>query len=205
MIRRLFIIVAAAGGLLSPWGARAQTTEVAGVRFEQTLPVGGARLQLNGAGVRYKAIFKVYAAGLYLSTKATTSEAVLSATGPRYLQIVMLREIDANELGKLFTRGMEQNAPREDFSKSIAGIMRMSDIFSGRKKLFPGDSFAVEWSPGTGTIILINGKQAAEPIKEPEFYSSLMKIWLGNSPADAALKDALLGKSAKPAGSGGYN
>lgn len=205
MIRRSFIIAAAASGLLGPCIAHAQSTEVAGVKFEQSLQVGGTRLQLNGAGVRYKAIFKVYAAGLYLSAKAVTPEAVLAASGPRYLQIVMLREIDANELGKLFTRGMEQNAPREDFSKSIAGIMRMSDIFSSRKKLFPGDSFAVEWAPGTGTIILVNGKQAAEPIKEPEFYSSLMKIWLGNSPADAALKDALLGKAAKVPGGGGNN
>ena len=32
----------------------------------------------------------------------------------------------------------------------------------------------------------------SEPVKQPEFYASLMKIWLGHSPADAALKDALL-------------
>ena len=205
MIRRLFIIAAAVDSLLAPLSTRAQSTDVAGVKFDNTLQVGGAKLQLNGAGVRYKAIFKVYAAGLYLGAKATTPEAVLAAAGPRLLQIVMLREIDANELGKLFTKGMEQNAPREEFSKSIAGIMRMSDIFSSRKKLAAGESFAVEWVPGTGTVILVNGKQAAEPIKEPEFYTSLMKIWLGNSPADAALKDALLGKVAKVPGSVGYN
>ena len=34
-----------------------------------------------------------------------------------------------------------------------------------------------------------------EPVKEPEFFSALMRIWLGRSPADAMLKDALLGKS----------
>jgi hypothetical protein len=147
----------------------------------------------------------VYAAALYLGEKASTAEAVLATPGQKRLQIVMLREIDANELGKLFTKGMEQNAPREDFSKSIAGIMRMSDIFSSRKKLVAGESFAVEWVPGTGTVILVNGKPASEPIKEPEFYSSLMKIWLGKSPADADLKDALLGKVAKVPGSTGYN
>ena len=44
-------------------------------------------------------------------------------------------------------------------------------------------------------------KAAAEPIKEPEFYSSLMKIWLGNNPADGSLKEALLGVAKpKPAG-----
>ncbi len=191
--------------LFAPLSVLAQTTEVAGVRFENTLQVGNAKLQLNGAGVRYKAVFKVYAAGLYLSAKATTPEAVFAAPGPRLLQIVMLREIDGNELGKLFTKGMEQNVPREDFSKSIAGIMRMSEVFSTRKKLAAGESFAVEWVPGTGTVILVNGKPSGEPVKEPEFYTSLMKIWLGNSPADAGLKDALLGKPARSPGGGAYN
>ena len=205
MIRRCFMIAATLVALIAPISSHAQATDVAGVKFDSPMNVGTTKLQLNGAGVRYKAIFKVYAAGLYLTTKATTPEAVLAAPGPKLLQIVMLREIDANELGKLFTRGMEQNAPREEFSKSINGIMRMSDIFSSRKKLSAGDSFAVEWVPGTGTVILVNGKVASEPIKEPEFYSSLMKIWLGNAPADPGLKDALLGKAAKVPGSTSYN
>lgn len=207
MIRRTAITIAATAclaSLFAPLGARAQTTEVGGVKFDNTLQVGAAKLQLNGAGVRYKAVFKVYAAGLYLSTRATTPEAVLGAPGPRLLQIVMLRDIDGNELGKLFTKGMEQNAPREDFSKSINGIMRMSEVFSSRKKLLAGESFAVEWVPGSGTLILVNGKPSGEPVKEPEFYSSLMKIWLGQFPADASLKEALLGRG-KAAGGGGYN
>jgi hypothetical protein len=190
--------------LFTPIYARAQSTEVGGVRFENTLQVGGTKLQLNGAGVRYKTVFKVYAAGLYLSTKANTPESVFTAPGPRVLQIVMLRDIDGNELGKLFIKGMEQNAPREDFSKSINGIMRMSEVFSSRKKLVAGESFTIEWVPGAGTLILINGKASGEAVKEPEFYSSLMKIWLGHSPADASLKDALLGKG-KAAGIGPYN
>ena len=206
MIRRLFIIsVAAASGLLAPITAPAQAIDVAGVKFEPSVQVSGAKLQLNGAGVRYKAIFKVYAAGLYLSTKAATPEAALAAPGSKLLQIVMLREIDGNELGKLFTKGMEQNVAREDFSKSIPGIMRMSDVFSTRKKLAAGESFALEWVPGSGTIIIVNGKPSGEPIKEPEFYASLMKIWLGNSPADSMLKEALLGKAAKLPGSNANN
>jgi len=174
---------------------------VSGVKFEDTMDVKGAKVQLNGAGVRYKAIFKVYAAGLYLSSKAVTPEAVLAAPGPRLMKIVMLREIDANELGKLFTKGMEQNAPRDEFSKSISGIMQMSDIFSSRKSLKAGEWFAVEWVPGTGTVILVNGQATGQPIKEPEFYSALMKIWLGKAPADAGLKEALLGKAAATSGS----
>ena len=183
--------------------AQVATTEVGGVKFPNTVQLGGSRLQLNGAGIRHKVVFKVYAAALFLTEKAGTPEEVLAAPGPKRLQVTMLREIDANELGKLFTKGMEQNAPREEFSKSIAGIMRMSDIFSNRKRLLAGDSFTVDWLPGTGTVISVNGSPEGAPVKAPEFHSALMKIWLGKSPADAQLKEALLGRA--PPASPGYN
>lgn len=194
MIRKL--ILATAVSLAAAGSALADTTQVASVKYENTVQSGNSTLVLNGAGVRYKAVFKVYTAGLYLTRKASTPEAVLSAPGPKRMHIVMLREINASELGKLFTRGMEDNAPKDEFSKSVAGTLKMSEIFFRIKKLNAGDSFSVDWVPGVGTTIVVNGKPAAEPIKEPEFFSALVKIWLGQSPADANLKDALLGKPA---------
>lgn len=194
MIRNL--ITATVLSLSAATGAWADTTQVAGIKYENALQLGSSSLVLNGAGVRYKAVFKVYAAGLYLTRKAGTTEAVLGAPGPKRMHIVMLREINASELGKLFTRGMEDNAPKDEFSKSVAGTLKMSEIFFRIKKLNAGDSFSVDWVPGVGTTIVVNGKPAAEPIKEPEFFSALVKIWLGQSPADANLKDALLGKPA---------
>jgi hypothetical protein len=119
------------------------------------------------------------------------------------MHVVMLREIDANELGRLFTRGMQDNASREDFSKAIPGTLRMADIFSARKKLVAGDSFSVDWDPAIGTVVLVNGKAQGEPIREPEFFNALMRIWLGPSPADRLLKDALLGRPAQHPGSMG--
>lgn len=194
-MRKIFFTLALLANLgLSPLAGAQQVTDVAGVSFPNTLQVADRTLQLNGAGIRYKLVFKVYAAGLYLGQKATTPEAVLAETGPLEIRVVMLRDIDANELGKLFTKGMEQNAPRSEFSKSIPGIMEMADVFSTRRVLKQGESFALQWHPGVGTVIVVNGKPAGTPIKEPEFYSALMKIWLGKSPADSQLKEALLGK-----------
>ncbi len=199
MIRRLFVLAFTVVSLALPLASQAaDTIDVGGVKLDTTAQVGGAKLQLNGSGVRYKAIFKVYSAGLYLNTKATTPEQVLSNTGPRRMHIVMLREIDANELGKLFTKSMEQNASREEFSKIIPGVIKMGEIFAARKKLNAGDYFSIDYLPGQGTSIVVLGKPAADPIKEPEFFNALMKIWLGKTPADAQLKDALLGVAAKP-------
>lgn len=188
------LLLAAALGLAA-LGAAAQTTNVSGVKFDETIDLRGSKLQLNGAGVRYKAVFKVYAAGLYMTKKAGTPEEVFSTSGPKRMTITMLRDIDSAELGKLFSRGMEDNMDKASFSKLIPGVMRMSQLFSDCKKLNAGDTFTIDWVPGTGTLIGVKCSQTNEPFKEPEFYNALLRIWLGPNPADARLKDSLLGKA----------
>lgn len=186
----------AVGALVLATSAVAQPVTVADVKYEATSVVNGSTLQLNGAGVRYKAVFKVYTAGLYLEKKAATTADVASVRGPKRLSITMLREIDSTELGKLFSRGMEDNMDRAAFSKLIPGVLRMSQIFSEHKKLQAGDQFMIDWIPGTGTVIVVKGKPQGEPFREPEFFNALLGIWLGHAPADWKLKDALLGKPA---------
>ncbi len=187
----------AAGAVLclAAAGAMAQVT-VSGVKYDDTLDARGTRLQLNGAGIRYKAVFKVYTAGLYLPRKAGTPDEVLAVQGPKRMSITMLREIDSSELGKLFSRGMEDNMDKAAFSKLIPGVMRMSQIFTDHKKLNPGEVFTIDWIPGTGTVITVKGVAQGEPFKEPEFFNALLRIWLGPNPADYKLKEALLGKAA---------
>ena len=176
--------------------------EVSGVRYAPTAQVAGTTLQLNGAGTRFKFVVRVYTAGLYIGSKAATPEAVYAAPGAKRLQVVMLRDIDANELGRLFTRGMQDNAPREAFSKSIPGTLRMVDIFSAKKKLLTGETFSLDYAPGVGTTVLVNGKPQGEPVREVEFFNALLSIWLGPNPADDGLKAALMGQDA-PAPRGG--
>ena len=135
----------------------------------------------------------VYTAGLYLGGKASTPEAVYAASGPKRLHISMLRDIDANEFGKMFTDGMQKNTSPQEFGRAIPGTLMLADLFAQRKKLATGDYFYVDFTPGQGTQVVINGKPAGEPIKEPEFFNTLVKIWLGKNPADWQLKDALLG------------
>ena len=178
--------------LLFGIGQQASALEVGGVNFAPQVEVNGSKLELNGAGVRYKAVFKVYAAGLYVSRKAGSLEEILKAPGPKRMSITMLRDIDAAELGKLFSRGMEDNMDRAAFVQLIPGIMRMSQIFSDHKKLMAGDSFTLDWVPGQGLFIAVKGKVQGAPFKEPEFFAALMGIWLGRVPADWQLKNALL-------------
>ena len=175
------------GGLL------AATVEINGVKLEDSAYIRGSKLLLNGSGTRYKGPFKVYVAGLYLGKKIGTLDEVVSQPGPKRMTVTMVRDIDAAELGKLLTRGVQDNMAPGEMSKLVPGLLRMSQVFSDYKNLVVGDNFMIEWVPGAGTVITVKGKAQGEPYKEPEFFKAMISIWLGPVPADFKLKDALLG------------
>ena len=187
--------LAAAALSLSLGAAAQEPTTLHGVSYASSLQSSGKQLQLNGAGTRYKAVFKVYTAGLYLEKPAHSLQEINAMPGPKRISVTMLRDIDSAELGKLFSRGMEDNMDRAAFSKLIPGVIRMSDIFTQNKKLLAGDTFTVDWIPGHGTQITVKGQAQGEAFKEPEFFTALLGIWLGPKPADEQLKKALLGSA----------
>ncbi len=173
--------------------AAAATQEISGVKVEDSAEVRGSKLQLNGAGTRFKGPFKVYVAGLYLGKKAATLDEVVGQPGPKRIHVTMVRDIDAAELGKLLTRGVEDNVPKSELSNLVPGLIRMGQVFSDQKKLATGDSFQFDWVPGSGSVLTVRGKVVGDPFKEPEFFKAVMAIWMGPVPADFKLKDALLG------------
>ena len=78
--------------LLGTAACLACATEVAGVQIDDTQELARQKLVLNGAGVRYKAVFKVYTAALYLPQNAATTEDALKMKGPKRVRIVLLRD-----------------------------------------------------------------------------------------------------------------
>lgn len=182
-------------GLVLSAGILAAPVSVSGIKLADPIDLAGAKLQLNGAGIRYKAVFKVYVAALYLDQKAATPEEVYAVAGPKRLSVTLLREIDSNELGKSFTKAFEENAPKTEMSRLIPGLLRMGQVFSDQKKMLAGENFTIDWVPGTGTVISVKGKPQGEAIKEIEFFNAMLRIWLGPKPADWKLKEELLSKA----------
>jgi hypothetical protein len=162
-------------------------------KFEPTADVRGTKLQLNGAGTRFKAIFRVYDMALYTSKKVGTADELLNAAGPKRLYFVALRELPGTDLGRLFIKGLAENSPKEQVQKHALSTTRFIEIFSGKSKMLPGESFAMEFTPGKGTQFFITGQPQGEPVGDDEFFNMVLKIWVGASPADDGLKEALLG------------
>lgn len=162
--------------------------------FVPTHVVQGTTLSVNGMGTRYRAIFKVYDLALYTQSKVTTPEALLALPGPKRLSFVALRDMPGTDLGLAFIKGLNSNSSPELVQKHTASSTRLIDIFSGKPKLVNGDTFAMEYIPGKGTTFYIQGQPQGAPVGDAEFFSMVLKIWVGPAPADFKLKDALLGQ-----------
>jgi hypothetical protein len=173
--------------------AVASGVDVNGIRFEDTNKVAGKDLKLNGAGMRTKLVIKVYAAGLYLPEKKTGVADILKMEGPRRVTLVMARDIAAEDLGKAFMDGINENLDKAERAKIVGQIGKFGEMFAAVEAIRKGDVLHMDWVPGTGTVCELNGKRIGEAVPDLNFYNAVLRIWLGDRPVDRSLKPALLG------------
>ncbi len=164
-----------------------------------SIAVQAQTLQLNGSGIRHQAASPLYSAGLYLDQKRTTTEEVMGSQGAKQLRVVMLRDVSAAEMGDLLASGIVANASDDELRKLIPTLFSIGKMLGEQKKLVAGDSFQIESQPAAATTITIDAKAQGRSVKhvfaQPDLFGTLLRIWLGNQPADAGLKTALLGKA----------
>ncbi len=184
------------GFMLAGFLPMAQAFVIHGVQVDPTQQLGGKVLVLNGAGTRYFVFFKVYVAALYLPQKTTHAQAALDMPGPKALRLVMLREVSGKELGDKLTEGIQNNVSPQEFSGLIPSLARLGGLFAEKHELKSGETVTLRFVPGQGTTIDIDGVPSGPPYAAPDFFNALLKIWLGKEPAEARLKQALLGDAA---------
>ncbi len=170
----------------------AQALELKGVKVDETAQVGGNALVLNGAGVRTKAIFKVYVAGLYLAQKQTTADAVLSDTGNKRVSMHFLRELEAETLLKGMNEGFTDNNSGEEMAAIEPQMKSFRTMMSSAKEVKKGDLIVLDFT-SAGTQVNINGKSLGT-VEGEAFNQALLRVWLGAKPVDAALKKGMLGQ-----------
>ncbi len=175
--------------------AQASTVELAGIKVEDSSKVAGKDLKLNGAGIRTKAIFKVYVAALYLPEKTKTVAEVLAMQGPRRVMLTMLREVSADEFGQTFVTALNNNSDKAEKTKIVNQTMQFGEMFSKMEKVKVGDVLTLDWVPNSGTVSTLNGKKVGDTIPDQAFYNAVLKIWLGENPVDSSLKPRLLGSN----------
>jgi hypothetical protein len=192
LVKSLLAAAVLAAGFSLPAYA---VTEVSGIKFDDSVSVAGKELKLNGAGLRTKMIFKVYALGLYLPEKKTAVADILATQGPRRISIVMMRELSSEDFGEAFMKGLNANTDKAERNKILPQTMKFGEIFAQIQTLKKGDALTMDWTPGEGTQCMLNGKKIGEVMPDVAFYNAILRIWLGDHPVDSSLKPALLGEA----------
>ncbi len=198
-IKKLFKGVLAGVLLACAFTQGAVAAEIAGVNVKETQKLAGKELVLNGYGIRHKFIVKAYVTALYLPSKKTSTEEIFKMDGPRRIQLTMLRDISADDFGGAFMAGINGNLDRNDKAKIVGQISKFGEMFALLPGIKKGDVLDLDWIPGTGTVCMYNGKQIGETTTDLLFYNAIMKIWLGEKPADKGLKPRLLNGGKAPA------
>ena len=148
------------------------------------------KLILNGAGIRSKFIFDIYIGSLYLEKKQKTAKDVYQAFGEKRISMYFLyKELSKEKLVDGWNDGFNNNLTADELVKFKSKINAFNNLFITVKK---GDIVNLHFIPTTGTEVTINNKSRGL-VAGDDFFTALLKIWLGDKPADSNLKKAMLG------------
>jgi len=186
--------IALAAGLLALGQAQAQqAVEMEGQKFEPTVAVGGQNLVLNGVGLRKRAFFKVYVAGLYAGQKSPSAAAIVNEKGARRVSLRMLRDVEAQSFIDSFNEGLKNNTPEAQLSAMKPQVDALVATLKSIGEAKKGDVINFDFTPDGGTRITLNGQPKGNPIPGADFFAAVLRIWLGDKPADETLKKGMLG------------
>jgi hypothetical protein len=155
--------------------------------------VGGktVKLDLTGAALRKRVVFKVYTIGSYVEAGAgvRTAEELAAADCPKQLHLVMERDVEGKELAeaveKAIHRGRGENAFADEL-KSLADTMKALEL----KK---GDHVRLTNLPKKGLECDVAGKKQIV-IENSDFSRAVWEIYLGKKNIDDDIKKALVSR-----------
>jgi hypothetical protein len=191
-MKRIFLLI-----LLATLSLNARALEVAGVKVPEKMQSGGQSLVLNGAGSRFMAgVFHVYVIALYLPETRHSVAEILAEEKNRNVTIWFLAPLGvkatSEQLLDATSKLMSENMPAEELKKLDASWKQFAALVGSVKEFKNGDQLAVDYQPGKGMRVSMNGKELGS-IADAGFMRAFLLVWLGEQPAQVDLKDRLLG------------
>lgn len=170
------------------FGSAVPAAELAGVKLPDTDTIEGKTLKLNGLGLRKKAIFKVYVAGLYLENPSKDAAAILASSEAKSMRLHILRGMKGKQISDAIAEGFERNS-KSELPKLKPRLDKLAAMIPDVEE---GDQIVMTWLPDKGTKVTVRGTDRGM-IEGRDFADALLAVWLGPAPVQEDLKKALLG------------
>lgn len=164
--------------------------KVGDATLPKTVSFNGEELTINGAGMREKFFFDIYAGGLYLKQKSTDAHKIADADETMAIKLhivsgMMSKSKMASALRDGFKKSTNNNTkPLDDRINQFIGFIK--------DEIEVGQVYDIVYEKGKGSVIYKNGQEKGF-VKGLDFKKALFNIWLGKKPADKGLKDEMLG------------
>lgn len=167
----------------------APAAEIAGVQIEPSVTVNNHLLNLNGSGIRKKFFVKVYIGSLYSSRRLTSAAEALRDNGDKLIRMHFLyAKVEKEKITEAFKEGFANNSPALVDS---AEVKKFLSLFSDDFKR--GDVVDLFLS-GNGSVTVKHNGKVMGTVVSPRLAAGVLAIYLGEKPADEALKQGMLGK-----------
>ncbi|MDZ7748898.1 MAG: chalcone isomerase family protein [Halofilum sp. (in: g-proteobacteria)] len=165
---------------------------VAGVSLADSATArDGTALVLHGAGLREKFFFDIYVGALYLPSGGQSVEAILERDRPARVEMhFVYDEVSREQLAEAWREGFRDNNPAERREAVAGRLERFVALFPAAVE---GDVLALEYVPGDGTRVSVNGEPRGT-IAGRDFFRALLGVFLGPEPADRSMKAGMLGR-----------
>lgn len=171
--------------------ANVQAKEVAGVQVPETATVHDSALVLNGAGTRTRFFVKVYVGALYLPARQSSTEGVLTATGAKSVRLhIVYKEVSADRMNEALNDGFAGNTSAAELENLKARIEQFRALIPTVRR---GDTVRLDLLRDGTTEVWVNDTKRGT-VAGADFQQAVLRIWLGDKPADRTLKRAMLGE-----------
>lgn len=165
-------------------------TQVGEVTLPNTVNFGSQDLSLNGSGIRKKAWFKLYSAGLYLKSASSDANAIINADETMAIKLQITSKLVSSKKMKGAVNDGFDAALNGDTSSLASEIDTFISFFN--EDIVEGNVFDITYQKGKGAVVYKNGEEKGV-ISGLAFKKALFAIWLGSDPADDNLKEGFLG------------
>src|SRR5512140_1393023 len=168
--------------------SQAFALDVAGVNVAPTVSSRQKTLTLNGAGIRKKLFFKVYAGSLYTERKVTTPAQLLADSGEKLIRMNFVhKKVEKEKIVEAFAEGLSNNSPIVRWSSDAKAFLSWftSDFVAG-------DVVDISISPD-GTVSATHNAKVLGTLRNPALAHAALLMWFGEEPADGDLKKGMLG------------
>lgn len=174
--------------------AAAEPMDIHSIHYDSQTSVGSHALTLNGAGLRKKLFFKVYAAGLYVPQTSNDSSALVAQPGATRVRLGLLRDVSGASFISALDDGLKANLSESTARDIAAELEALRTLMRNIGDVKTGDLVDFDFVPETGTVVLLNGNPVGESIGGGRtLYNAVLAIWLGPKAIDESLKAGMLG------------